>query len=94
MNDICIHKWWFSEPQSPKQSKILHILWNGYECPNPIKMRHLDRQDKADNSYVEKDVINDAQIAGQIRLKNVLQTSLQLVLSTGSVPGVLTMRFD
>ena len=72
-----IYRWWFSEPQTPKQCKILHILWNGYECPNPIIMQHIDRQGKADTtmySYVGKDIINDAQIAGQIPLQNVVQT--------------------
>jgi len=41
-------------------------------------MHHVDRQDKADTtmySYVGNDIINDAQIAGQIPLKNVVQTS-------------------
>jgi len=44
-------------------------------------MCHVDRQDKADTtmySYVGNDIINDAQIAGQIPLKNVVQTSFSL----------------
>ena len=41
-------------------------------------MHHVERQDKADMniySLVGKDFINDAQIGGQIPLKNVVQTS-------------------